>query len=202
MHKLNFKNFGLLWLKEKKYINSILTSDTFKKKLLKLLVSRSLWLINLSGLFKDNSEYIYGIINELGLKPESLSAVYVNLSRKPSRTYIWANDSGNRAIFVKILDPIEFLDVTDEIRTQKIISKNIPNVNTFEIIEHGLLDNGSVFLVYESLDMALLSLRRQISDEEISRYFEELKILHPDFNSENIFAIKDSYYVVDFEAIK
>ena len=98
MHKLNFKKFGVLWFKEKKYINAILTSDTFKKKLLKALVENILWLMNISRLFKDNSNYIYSIINELGIKPENLNAVYVNKSRKPVRTYIWANDIKKRYI--------------------------------------------------------------------------------------------------------
>ena len=202
MHKLNLKKFGVVWFKEKAYVNSIITGDTLKKRFFKIAVSKFLWLIKLTGLFKDDSDYIYGIIEELGIVKEYTNAVYVNLGRKPSRTYIWAKDTRKRDVFVKICDPSEHVNVPDEIGVQKLISKNVPNIQTFEIIKHGILRSGSTYLIYESLDIALLALRRQPSDKELTDKFQMLEYLHPDFNSENIFAIENKFYAVDFEVLK
>lgn len=202
MNKLNFHRFGVVWLKDKLFISSILTSDTFKKKLFKKIISKNLWLIKFVPFFQDKSSIIAGILVELDVREEDVLAVYVNKTRIPNRTYIWASEMSGRNIFIKILHPNESVDIPYERRMQKMIAGKIPNINTFAILDHGQLSSGSSFIVYESLDMESLRFRRQISEEEVASNFSELKVLHPDFNSENIFSVHGRFYVVDFEALQ
>jgi hypothetical protein len=194
--------FGLLWFKDGNYIGAILGSDSFKKRVLKKFLSLNSRFLDATGFFKVKSGDIHRIIDEMDIKLEQVNAVYLNLRRRPNRLYIWFIDSSGRTVFVKVFEPSEKINVMDEIHAQKKISAEMPSLNTFEVLNYGSLNDGSTFVIYESLEITLLSLRRAVSDVEVNQYFKKIRVLHPDLNSENIFAINDSFYAVDFEVIK
>ena len=198
MHVYYKRDKFLIGLNKRQNIKAILVSDSFFKIIFKALVlfwPSFLFYRSKSSILKEK-EFVK-IAADIELDYANIDAFYWKASRKPERIYIW-HTSGGRKYFTKIIFKGDYCD--PEFEAAKIVHLRtlFKEITFFDLI---LLAKRRLYtaLTYESLPLEVLREREPISSKPI--FYEQLAELHPDLNSENIFAIKNKIYVVDLEAV-
>jgi hypothetical protein len=212
MRCLKLPNEVLLAWRNRLFIHNILPSNSFKKRIIKLLFRLPILNFFSSGFdgklnFYGSNIDVFSVASEL-IKSEDeirLNAVFFNATRDRQRVYVWG-DHGSKPFFIKIGQPDDYDLFENEHNACGYECKS----DHFRILQARSIIKKNKYsaILLEGLSFYEIDKMKRISGLEFLKYCVNLNLdlknifknrAHGDLSSNNIYRVEGKVIIMDWE---